>query len=144
MSFCRIALATMTVLAAPGLVFGQDNGTGASVLSIELNAVQDVENACRLSFLAQNRTGEAIDEAVFETVIFDTGGGVVSLSLFDFRSLPADRPRVRQFDLPGRSCDMVGQALINGANTCLVAGAESDLCDRALDLSSRVSVELIG
>lgn len=144
MSFCRLTLATLLGAVAPLGALAQSGESTVPQLSIELNAVQDVGDACRLSFLAQNQTGTAIDEAVFETVIFDTSGGVVSLSLFDFRALPADRPRVRQFDLPGMACDSVGQALINGANTCVVAGAESDVCDDALLLGSRVSVELIG
>ncbi|MBE1284157.1 MAG: hypothetical protein GJ676_12675 [Rhodobacteraceae bacterium] len=113
-------------------------------LSVELNALQDTQGACRLSFVARNTTGTSIDKAVFETVIFDASGSVVSLSLFDFRDLPADRPRVRQFDLPNRSCDSVGQVLINGANTCTVAGEHSDLCQQTLSLSSRISVELLG
>ncbi|WP_223422197.1 hypothetical protein [Tateyamaria pelophila] len=144
MSFRRLALAALLAVAVPVGVYAQSAETTAPQLSLELNAVQDVADACRLSFLVQNQTAGAIDEAVFETVIFDTSGGVVSLSLFDFRTLPTDRPRVRQFDLPGRACSTVGQVLINGANTCVVAGADSDVCDKALSLGSRVSVELIG
>ncbi|MEP2716023.1 hypothetical protein [Pseudophaeobacter sp.] len=111
---------------------------------MELNEAQDVGGACRLTFLVRNGTGQSIDKGVFETVIFDKSGGVVSLSLFDFRALPADRPRVRQFELPNRTCDSVGQVLINGANSCLVNGTESDICDGALSLGSRLSVELLG
>ena len=51
---------------------------------------------------------------------------------------------MRQFDLPGMSCETVGQALINGANTCIVNGAETDVCDADLHLSSRLEVELLG
>lgn len=144
MSFRCLALAALLAAAVPAVGYAQSTEDASPQLSLELNSVQDVGGACRLSFLAQNRTGVEIDEAVFETVIFDTSGGVVSLSLFDFRKLPADRPRVRQFDLPDTACDTVGQALINGANTCVVAGADSDVCDSALSLNSRVSVGLIG
>lgn len=144
MSFRCLALAALLAAAVPVVGYAQSAEDASPQLSLELNSVQDVGGACRLSFLAQNRTGVEIDEAVFETVIFDTSGGVVSLSLFDFRKLPADRPRVRQFDLPDTACDTVGQALINGANTCVVAGADSDVCDNALSLNSRVSVGLIG
>ena len=144
MLFRRFAVAALLAGAAPLGAFAQSASDPGPQLSLELNAVQDVGGACRLSFLAQNRTGAVIDKAVFETVIFDTSGGVISLSLFDFRELPADRPRVRQFDLPGMACDTVGQALINGANTCVVDGADSPVCDAALSLSSRISVELLG
>jgi hypothetical protein len=97
-----------------------------------------------LTFLVRNETGVAIDKAVFETVVFDTSGGVVKLSLFDFRDLPVDRPRVRQFDQAGMACNTVGRALINGASTCVVDGVESGVCHDALSLSSRLAVELLG
>ena len=137
-----LTLFLSAVLAAPALA--QSGVTEPPKLSIELNATQDVDGACRLTFVARNGTGTPIGRAVFETVIFDTSGGVERLSLFDFRDLPADRPRVRQFDLPRISCDAIGQTLINGANTCLVDGSESDVCDAMLSLSSRIPVELLG
>lgn len=127
--------------AAP---FSATAQTVPSQLHLELNNLQDNDGTCRLSFLAKNETGTPIDKAVFETVIFDSDGGVANLSLFDFRDLPAGSTRVRQFDLPGRSCDSVGKALINGASSCVVAGAESPICKDALSLSSRLPVELIG
>lgn len=106
--------------------------------------MEDVNGACRLTFLVNNQTGSPIDEAVFETVIFDADGGVVRLSLFDFRDLPLDRPRVRQFDLPETPCASVGRALINGANSCVINGSQSDVCELNLTLDSRIEVELLG
>ncbi|MCL6284227.1 hypothetical protein M3P21_11885 [Ruegeria sp. 2012CJ41-6] len=143
MLFLRIAL-VLSASVFPLAVLAQSADGPASRLSVELNAVQDVGEACRLSFLVENLTGTTIDEAVLETVIFDTAGGVVTLSLFDFRDLPVGRPRVRQFDLPGMACNAVGRALINGSSSCIVNGAESGVCQEALSLSSRVDVELLG
>ena len=143
MTFRRLALAAITV-SFPMIAQAQSEGASQSGLLMELNTVQDVEGACRLTFLVDNKTGEAIDSVSFETVIFDASGSVVRLSLFNFRDLPVDRPRVRQFDLPGLTCDGLGQALINGANTCVVAGTDSQLCDDALKLNSRTDVELLG
>ncbi|WP_425045728.1 hypothetical protein [Primorskyibacter sp. S87] len=144
MSIRRLIIASLLAGALPVSAFAQSAEDVSSRLTLELNTVQDVGEACRLTFLAQNDTGTTIDKAVYETVIFDTSGGVISLSLFDFRDLPADRPRVRQFDLAGMSCDTIGQALINGANTCIVDGAESPVCHEALKLGSRITVELLG
>lgn len=115
-----------------------------ATLHLELNTLNDVEAACRLTFIAHNSTGSEIEQAVFETVVFDNSGGVHSLSLFDFRDLPKDRPRVRQFDVPGISCSSVGRVLINGANKCTADGVESTLCAASLSLSSRIAVELLG
>jgi len=144
MSFRQLAFAVLFAAAVPAVVLAQSGEDTPSGLILELNAVQDVGGACRLTFLARNETGVAIDQAVFETVIFDKSGGVVSLSLFDFRDLPADRPRVRQFELAEMACNTVGQALINGANSCIVDGIESKVCDASLSLSSRIAVELLG
>ncbi len=144
MLYRLIVVAALFTGTFSGAAMAESTSEGSSELFLELNDVQDVGGACRLTFLARNETGSAIDGAVFETVIFDADGGVVSLSLFDFRDLPAGRPRVRQFDLPGMACSEIGQALINGANSCVVDGAESGVCDKALSLGSRISVELLG
>jgi hypothetical protein len=140
----RLALGAFIAAASPLVASAQSPENASSRLVLELNSLQDTGTACRVTFLARNETGAAIDHAVFETVIFDNSGGVVSLSLFDFRDLPADRPRVRQFDLPGISCGSVGKALINGASTCVVGGAENMVCQDALSLESRLAVELLG
>jgi hypothetical protein len=144
MSLRHLTAILLLVAAAPEVASAQSSEDAPTHLFLELNAVQDVGEACRLTFLAHNETGSSIDQAVFETVIFDTLGGVVSLSLFDFRDLPLDRPRVRQFDLPGMACDTVGRALINGANSCIVDGVESAVCNETLMLGSRLEVELLG
>jgi hypothetical protein len=144
MLFQRFVSALLLACALPVAAIAQSGGKAPSPLHLELNAFRDVDAACRLTFIAQNETGLEIEKAVFETVIFDTSGGVVSLSLFDFRDLPADRPRVRQFDVQGMTCGAIGKALINGANSCVVNGAESEICDEALSLRSRLEVELLG
>ncbi|MEO9781499.1 MAG: hypothetical protein ABJH07_01725 [Sedimentitalea sp.] len=144
MSFRRLAFGVLLAGAMPGLSLAQSAESAPQTLSLELNAVQDMGGACRLTFLVNNQTGLEIDKAVFETVIFDTSGGVVSLSLFNFRDLPAARPRVRQFEVPEIACETVGQALINGASSCIVEGTENEVCDKALSLSSRNAVELLG
>lgn len=144
MSLRPFAFVTLLASTLPALGLAQTATSAPPRLELELNGVQDVGTACRLTFLVQNETGAAIDQSVFETVVFDTSGNVVTLSLFDFRELPAERPRVRQFELPGMACDSLGQVLINGAHSCLVAASESKICDQALSLSSRHRVELLG
>lgn len=140
----RIAFAALLTLPVSIGAGAETTQETSPQLYLELNAVQNVQGACRLTFLARNDTASPIEQAVFETVVFDGSGGVVSLSLFDFRELPLNRPRVRQFDLPGMSCENIGQALINGASTCTVDGGASTICQDALKLNSRLSVELSG
>ena len=116
----------------------------AGRLVVELNAVQSTEAGCTFSFLVINGLPEAIDSLVLETVLFDSEGRVDRLTLFDFESLPAARPRVRQFAVPGPSCDGFGAVLINGVQTCETGGTTSSACDDALDLNSRVGIDLLG
>lgn len=130
--------------AIPCVSFAQSDGQLDSTLHLELNMLNDTETACRLTFVANNATNSDIDQAVFETVVFDSSGRVVTLSLFDFRDLPQGRSRVRQFDVLGIVCSSVGRVLINGTNTCTADGAESAVCEKSLSLSSRMAVELLG
>ena len=115
---------------------------GAGGLTVELNTLEQVDGACRLTFTLDNDTGQDIGETVYETVLFDTAGGVAELTLFDFREAPAGRLRVRQFDLPQTDCAELGSFLLNEAATCTVAGAASDVCDRA-QTASRTAVEAL-
>lgn len=134
--FALTALVSGVGLAGP--VAAQDTAP----LSIELNAQEQTDQGCKLSFLARNATGADINAAVFETVLFDTNGQVDRLTLFDFAALPANKPRLRQFVVPGLQCDALGQVLINGIATC-EADAGEQVCD-GLTLSSRTGVEMLG
>ncbi len=136
-------LASITILASPVVVAAEDNATDAR-LAIELNAAESTTDGCSLSFLIVNDLPDPIDGLVLEAVLFDQGGQVDTLTLFDFGSLPAGRPRVRQFALTGPSCEQIGSILINGAETCETGGGVLGLCEDALDLSTRVEIDLIG
>ena len=137
----RAAVCLATCMAGtPALA---QDGQGAHV-SIELNAVQQVKDSCRISFLIQNGHGFDIDQAVFEAVLFDAEGRVDRLTLFDFGVLPSARPRVRQFVVPGLACVSLGRLLFNGAETCAGANVPENACARHLNLRSRTNVEVLG
>lgn len=112
-------------------------------LSVELNAVAPEGSACRLSFVAENRLGTDLRAVVFEAVIFNKAGQVDRLALLDFQDLPQDRPRLRQFDVPGLGCNAIGQVLLNAAPQC--EGPDPITCMAGLAPSSRVAgVEVAG
>lgn len=140
----RVLLATLC-LSSLGRAADAENYTPpVEGIHIELNTLSEGEGACRLSFVATNSLEEDISEAIYETVLFDQGGGVMMLTLFDFRDLPVDRPRVRQFDLPGLACAEVGRILVNGANRCVTGGSDSTVCAQQLFLTTRTDVEVLG
>lgn len=136
------AVACLAACLLCGAVAAQD--VQGAHLSIELNALQPVDDACQISFLIQNGHDVDIDQAVFEAVLFDTEGRVDRLTLFDFGALPSARPRVRQFVVPGLACASLGRVLINGAETCSGDGVPQDACTKALDLRTRTDVEVLG
>ena len=138
----QTALALAMGLVATGAI-AQEVEQGAAV-SIELNAVKANETSCTLTFLALNGHAGQIDKVVYETVLFDTGGQVDRLTLFDFGTLPPGRPRVRQFSVAGVACDGLGQVLINGAHTCDAADLADDACEAGLILNTRTKIEVIG
>ncbi|WP_255564190.1 hypothetical protein [Mameliella sp. CS4] len=138
-SFGIPALCALAVtFAAPAQ---SETAQGAHV-SLELNALEPVDGACRISFLIQNGHDSDIARAVYEAVLFDTEGRVDRMTLFDFGNLPAARPRVRQFLVPGLICSDLGRLLINGAETC--EAASPGACTQDLHLRSRTEVEIIG
>lgn len=111
-------------------------------LSVELNAAETTEGACKLSFLITNGFDASIEKVIYEAVLFDADGQVDRLTLFDFGSLPAARPRVRQFVLPDITCEGLGRILFNGANTC--EGVATGACDTGLMPSTRTEIEVLG
>lgn len=136
------SLALCLALSHP--VFAQD-APAAPALSVELNGAETVEGACRLTFLVQNNLGVDLGQLALETVILTADGIVERLTLFDFRDLPADRPRVRQFDLGGLACEGIGAVLINGTSACAGDGIDATACGAAMTLTSRVEgVEILG
>jgi len=70
-------------------------------LSLELNRLDALDGACRLTFMAENTLGADLEALALETVLIATDGQVERLTLFEFGTLPNGVPRVRQFDVPG-------------------------------------------
>lgn len=109
-------------------------------ITLELNGIQAADAACRVSFLAQNLTGEEIKAAVFEVAVIDGKGLVSALIRLDFGRLPDGKSRVRQFDLAGQSCDAIGRVLLNDVAECTGDGLSAQVCLDALAVSSRTGV----
>ncbi|MGP6087526.1 hypothetical protein [Antarctobacter jejuensis] len=142
-AFPKTLISTCLAIAvAVGAVQAQEvQGTN---VSIELNALEPVDDACRMSFIIQNGHATDISQAVFEAVLFDGDGRVNRMTLFDFGELPAARPRVRQFVISGLSCQSLSRVLINGAETCSGEALVESACTKGLELRSRTEVEIIG
>lgn len=142
--YVTVVMACLGFAAGTGPVLAEQSAAPAPFLSLELNSSTQQDAACRLTFVAFNQLQADLDTAVFETVLFSTDGAVLQLTLFDFQTLPAGRPRVRQFDVAGAQCEAIGQVLINGVHSCTGAGIANDDCASALRPQSRVDIEVLG
>lgn len=137
-TFIPPVLLALSALQGPALA---SDATPAPTLSIELNAAEPVDDGCRLTFVVRNASPDTIEKAAFEFVLFDAGGMVDRMTVFDFKSAPAGRTRVRQFSLPGAGCDAISRVLINDVAECKGEGAASDLCGASLVTASRTQIE---
>lgn len=134
----------VTGAVAPGLAQTSDDAP-APRLGVTLNTVAATEaGGCRLTFVIRNDLGAAIEKLVAEAVLFDSEGRVATMTLFDFGTLPEARPRVRQFDLAGPSCDGISEVLVNGIGTCEGEGLAPAACLDGLRLSSDMDIEVTG
>ena len=147
-SFTQL-LASMVLIAgvsAPATAqdTAQDHVTPTPALSVELNAVEPQQGACRLVFVVENNLGADLSSLVLEAVVFDTAGKVKLLTLFDFRDVPDARPRVRQFDLAGADCTALGRVLLNDVQACVGTGIAAAACKAGLRWSSCTEIEVLG
>lgn len=135
------------MLVGPAVVVAQEAQPAApetdqKLLTIELNKVQQTQDACRLSFMAVNRMGAGLDKTALEIVVFDAEGIVSQTLLLDFGRLPEDKTKVVEFDLP-RQCEEISRVLVNDVSEC-AGPSQQDLaedCLNALRISNRAAIE---
>lgn len=139
----RAAMSLACVLALSGPALSKDEAPVPHLL-LELNAMQQLETTCRIVFLAENRLGTDLQALSYETVLIGADGIVDRLALFDFRSLPEGRMRVRQFDLDNAKCGNIGRVLINGAASCKGEGLAGNECIDKLTVTSKTETEIAG
>lgn len=104
---------------------------------LELNTATDVGAGCRLTYVATNNTGIALEKTSYEVVVFDGTGGVSRILVLEFGQLPVSKTRVVQFDLTDQSCSNISRILVNNAVECSSAEGSHDVCLSALIASSR-------
>lgn len=113
----------------------------AASLALELNALQQGESGCRVTFLATNRLGAPLERAGVEVALFDTSGAIDRIVNLDFKALSQNKTKVLQFELAGLDCGDLGRVLVNDIPACEGPGLEADACLAGLSISARPDVE---
>ena len=127
------ALAMLASLAFAGTARAQTGN-----FELELNSAADVDQACRLTFVATNGTGVALTDTSYEVAAFDGKSVVSSILVLEFGALPLNKTRVVQFDLPATKCTDLSRLLVNGQDVCRAADGDKDVCMKSLTARSSI------
>jgi hypothetical protein len=103
---------------------------------LELNAAENVDNRCRLTFLIENKTAGPIESIKLDLALFNTEGVIQRRMITEMGPVRGKRTNVRTFPTE-IECGKLGSILVNEITAC--APTEPQACLDGLELSSRVS-----
>ena len=102
---------------------------------LELNAAENVDNRCRLTFLIENKSATAIESIKLDLALFNTDGVIQRRMVTEMGPVRGKRTNVRTFPTEV-DCTKLGSILVNDITAC--TPGEPAACMDGLDLSSRV------
>lgn len=134
-----LALAAAALLAQGTALTAQE----IDQFQLDLNAVSETEAGdCRLTYVATNQSGTALQRASYQIALFDGEGVVSRLLVLEFGALVEGKTKVLQFDLTGTPCGAISRIVVNDAPACTASdGNESQLCMSNLAASSRTAIQ---
>ena len=121
-------------------------GSGAQAqgkLTVELNKLEQRDDACRAYLVLENGTGMAFSALTLDLVVFGQDGVITSRLAVDCSPLSVGKTRIRLFDLQGMSCLAIGRIVINDVLTCRDEAGEREDCVEFIEPISRAEVSLI-
>jgi hypothetical protein len=104
-------------------------------MHVELNALDNSENRCRITFVIKNDGKAAVDSLKLELVLFNTEGAVYRRMLVELGPLRAAKTVAKTFATDGE-CAQLSALLVNEVSAC--QPGEPNACLDQLALSSRV------
>jgi hypothetical protein len=121
------ALSVVSVLVAHA-------ASAAEPIRLELNALENSEGRCRVSFVIENKDQTALESLRLELAVFNPAGIVQRRVSADLAPLRGGKTVVKSFTIDV-GCNDVGAILVNDVTAC--APAEPNACLDRLALSSR-------
>lgn len=135
---CRVlfigAVLALLSTAVPAQVGGVD---------VELNKLQQVDDACRAYLVTQNLTDTDFKSMQLDIVMFDDDGIVGKRLAVEIGPLAADKTSLKVFDIGGLPCENIGQLLLNNVIQCQDSKGKRDDCLTLIHVSSRGKVAFI-
>lgn len=137
-----LAVIILALFSSHGLKAEEGKTKQSQTLFIELNALNQLNQACRLSFVMKNNLNAAIEELAMEVVLFNQSQQVTSMLLIKNKKMPVRKTLVRQYNLKNTQCSSISQVLVNDIKVCRGQNLTAETCLQSLDLSSRTSAKL--
>lgn len=131
-------LLSMSFFQAPALAEADKR-----TVQIELNSLQPHDGSCRAHLVLENRTQTAFETLKLDLVMFDLDGVVARRVAVETAPLPADKTRLKVFDIDGLACEDIGRVLLNDVMTCADSSGERHDCLAFTATSARGAVQFI-
>ncbi len=106
-------------------------------LTIELNKLESVENACRAYMIFENNSGTSYDSLKLDLVMFDADGLINKRIAVEGAPLPVGKTSVKLFDIQDVSCEQLGRILLNDVLSCSGPAGEYSDCLARIETTSR-------
>ena len=114
---------------------------GEAAVVVELNKVEQLDNACRAYLLFENGNSSRFNEFRLDLVLFDSEGVIARRIAVEAAPLRADRSVVKLFDLADLQCETIDRVLLNDIAPCAdEEGARQDCVDE-VELRARTDIE---
>ncbi len=115
----------------------------AEPITIELNKLEPVKNACRAYLVLTNPAAHIYTSFKLDLVIFDQGGIIDKRLALNMAPIRANKTSVKLFDITGLKCDGIGRILINDVMGCSSDSGELTGCITQVKPESRASVPFV-
>lgn len=134
---CAVACGTVA-----STVFLSATTSAQRPITVELNKLEDREDACRASFVIGNG-GERFDIFVLDLIVFDSDQVIAKHLAVNAAPLRSDKTSVKMFDIVGIGCADIGRILLNDVSKCESRnGARLDCID-LVAISSRAASDFV-
>lgn|SRR5262245_31252432 len=117
------------------LMTGVAGSAPAEPLHVELNAMENAEGRCSVSFVIENKGDAVIETLRLDLALFNRAGVVQRRVAADMGPVRAAKTMVKTFTLDG-ACEEIGAVLVNEVAAC--TPADPNACLDRLALSSRI------
>src|SRR6185295_20276917 len=99
---------------------------------LELNAAENVDNRCRLTFLIENKSATAIESIKLDLALFNTDGVIQRRMVTEMGPVRGKRTNVRTYPTDG-DCAQLGAILVNEVTVC--TPGDPNVCMDELELT---------